>query len=170
MYRYERSTCLDLAFITNYSIITNSLVIIRDTHLKLYHILGRNRGSYKLDLCIIYVVCAPHIVAHPSNTSAAAPFGAVFNCSIQVYGYLTVTWYRSNEKPVPSKAYSTLIHSMNGTTSTLTIPNVTSEDVDTYYCEAWANRRAAQSLKANLFLAGIHSVYICVYIVYVTSW
>ena len=109
-----------------------------------------------------YVVCAPHIIAHPTNTSAAAPFGAEFNCSIQVYGYLTVTWYKSNEKPVPSKAYSTVIQSMNGTTSTLTIPNVTSEDVDIYYCEAWANRRAAQSLKANLFLAGIHSAYICV--------
>ena len=108
------------------------------------------------------VVCAPHIIAHPTNTSAAAPFGAEFNCSIQVYGYLTVTWYKSNGKHVPSKAYATVIQSMNGTTSTLTIPNVTSEDVGTYYCEAWANRRAAQSLKADLFLAGMHSVYICI--------
>ena len=73
-----------------------------------------------------------------------------------MYGYLTITWYRNDEKPVPSKAYSTIVQSINETTSTLTIPNVTSEDVDTYYCEAWANRRAAQSLKANLFLAGKH--------------
>ena len=44
--------------------------------------------------------------------------------------------------------------SVNVTTSILYIPNVTSEDVDAYYCEAWANRMAAQSLRANLSLAG----------------
>ena len=49
-----------------------------------------------------------------------------------------------------------VIPSMNDheTTSILTIPNVTSEDVGTYYCEAWANRMATLSLNANLFLAG----------------
>ena len=47
-----------------------------------------------------------------------------------------------------------VISSMNETTSILTIPNVTSEDVGTYYCEAWANRMAALSLTAHLFLAG----------------
>ena len=43
---------------------------------------------------------------------------------------MTITWYRNDEKPVPSKAYSTTVQSINETTSTLTIPNVTSEDVD----------------------------------------
>ena len=47
-----------------------------------------------------------------------------------------------------------VISSVNETTSILTIPNVTSEDVGTYYCEAWANRMAVISLSANLFLAG----------------
>ena len=47
-----------------------------------------------------------------------------------------------------------VIPSMNETTSILTIPNVTSEDVGTYYCEAWANNMAVRSDSANLFLAG----------------
>ena len=51
--------------------------------------------------------------------------------------------------------------SVNVTTSILYIPNVTSEDVDVYFCEAWANRLAAQSLRANLYLAG---VCVCTYI------
>ena len=105
-------------------------------------------------MCIHYVVHAPHVVTHPTDTSAAAPFSALFSCSIQVYGYLTITWYRINDNPVPSKAYSMVIPSMNKTISILTIPNVTSEDVGTYYCEAWANRMAVLSLSAHLFLAG----------------
>ena len=43
---------------------------------------------------------------------------------------------------------------MNETTSILTIPNVTSEDVGTYYCLAWAINMAVKSQSANLFLAG----------------
>ena len=74
-----------------------------------------------------------------------APFSAVFNCSVQAYNLLTINWYRNNRDPVPKKAYSTLIPSVNVTTSVLTIPNVTSEDVGTYYCEAWAKLKAAQS-------------------------
>ena len=64
-----------------------------------------------------------------------------------------ITWYRYNNL-LPNKAFDTLIPSVNETTSVLTIPNVTSEDVGTYYCEAWANDRAVRSMTANLFLAG----------------
>ena len=102
-------------------------------------------------LCIVSIL---RIVTHPTATGAAAPFSALFSCSIQVYGYLTITWYRNNEDPVPSKSYSMVISSVNET-SILTIPNVTSEDVGTYYCEARANRIAVTSLSANLFLAGM---------------
>ena len=57
-----------------------------------------------------------------------------------------------------------VVPSVNETTSILTIPNVTSEDVGTYYCLAWANRIAIQSLNANLFLAGklYLNIYTCV--------
>ena len=44
--------------------------------------------------------------------------------------------------------------SVNGTASTLTIPNVVSEDVGTYYCVVWASKIAVQSRVATLFLAG----------------
>ena len=44
--------------------------------------------------------------------------------------------------------------SVNGITSTLTIPNVISEDVGTYYCVVWASNIAIQSRVASLFLAG----------------
>ena len=101
-----------------------------------------------------YVVHGPRVITQPTDTSAAAPFSALFSCSIQAYGYLTITWYRNNDNPVPSKAYSMVIPSMNEIISILTIPNVTSEDVGTYYCEAWANRMAALSQNTHLFLAG----------------
>ena len=101
------------------------------------------------------IVPAPCFVTHPTDTSAAAPFSAVLNCSVQAYGYLTVTWYRNNTELVSKKANHTLIISKLMTTSVLTIPDVTSEDVGTYYCVVWANLKAAQSLTANLILAGI---------------
>ena len=109
-------------------------------------------------VCIIYI--AFHlIVTHPTNTSAAAPFSALFKCSIQAYGYLTITWYRNNTYPVPQKAYSTLIPSANVTTSILTIPNVTRGDIGTYYCVATVGRITLKSQSANLFLAGIYNVF-----------
>ena len=101
-----------------------------------------------------YVVHGPRVITQPTDTSAAAPFSALFSCSIQAYGYLTIIWYRNNDNAVPSKAYFMIIPSTNETTSILTIPNVASEDISTYYCEAWANRMAALSLNAYLFLAG----------------
>ena len=105
-------------------------------------------------MCIPYVESALRIVAQPTDTSAAAPFGALFKISIQVYGYLTINWYKNNRTPVPEKAYLTLIPSVNETTNILTIPTVTSEDVGIYYCVVWANDMAVRSHRTNLFLAG----------------
>ena len=118
--------------------------------------------------CIHYVVHAPRVVTQPIDTSAAAPFSALFSCSVKVYGYLTIIWHRNNENPVPTKAYSMVIPSVNETTSILTIPNVTSEDVGAYYCVVWANRMAALSPTAHLFLAGkVHLNILYIRIVYV---
>ena len=105
-------------------------------------------------MCIPYIESALRIVTQPTDTSAAAPFSALFKTSIQVYGYLTINWYKNNRTPVPEKAYLTLIPSVNETTSILTIPTVTSGDVGTYYCVVWANNMAVRSHSANLFLAG----------------
>ena len=109
--------------------------------------------------CVHYVAF-PGVVTHPTDTSAATPFSALFNCSVQAYGYLTIIWYRNNRNPVPKKAYTTLISSVNVTTSILTIPNVTSEDVGRYYCVVWANRKTAESLAGNLFFAGNTHLYL----------
>ena len=103
----------------------------------------------------VHYVAFLQVAIHPTDVSAAAPFSALFSCSVQAYGYLTVTWYKNNRNPVPEKANHTLIPSINVTTSILTIPNVTIEDVGTYYCVVWANLKAAQSLAANLIFAGI---------------
>ena len=105
--------------------------------------------------CVCYVVTAPHVLTHPTNTSAADPFSALFSCSFQAYGYLIIIWYRNNSNPVPKKAYSTLMPSVNVTTSILTIPNITSGDVDTYHCVGTVDRITVKSLSANLFLAGM---------------
>ena len=99
----------------------------------------------------MYIVSPPRVVTHPIDTSAAAPFGALFNCSVQAYGYLTITWYRINALP---KNASTLIPSINVTTSILFIPNVTIEDVGIYYCQVSARKMAVRSQPANLILAG----------------
>ena len=66
---------------------------------------------------------------------------------------MTIDWYRNNNN-LPKKAYHRLVTSVTETRSVLTIPNVTSEDVGTYYCEAWANMLAARSHAVNLLLAG----------------
>ena len=109
-------------------------------------------------MCGVQTLCtyvAPQVVTHPNDTSAAAPFSAVFSCSVQAYGYLTVIWYRNKKRdPVPKKAHHTLISSLKTTTSILTIPNVTIEDVGTYYCVVWANRKAVESLAGKLIFAG----------------
>ena len=102
---------------------------------------------------LLFAVLAPDIVIHPANTSAAAPFSAVLTCSAKGCGKLNVFWHRYT-KPLPQKAYSTIATSINGTTSTLTIPNVATEDVGTYYCIVWARNKATLSRGANLFLAG----------------
>ena len=109
----------------------------------------------------VHYVAFSQVVIHPTDTTAAAPFSAVFRCSVQAYGYLTVTWYKNNGNPVTEKAYSRLIPSINVTTSVLTIPNVTSEDVGTYYCVVHANRRTVQSLSGSLILAGSMVIYMC---------
>ena len=107
-----------------------------------------------------YVVGFPHVITHPIHTTAATPFSARFSCSVQAYGRLTITWYRNNNS-LPNKAYSTQISSVNMTTSVLIIPNVTSEDVGAYYCEARIKMLALQSLTGNLVLAGKLSVVLC---------
>ena len=101
-----------------------------------------------------YIAGFPHFHTHPIDTTAAAPFSALFNCCVQAYGYLNITWYRNNDEPVPSKANSTLILSVNMTTSDLTIPDVTSEDVGAYYCVALIKGIIIRSLAGNLVLAG----------------
>ena len=70
-----------------------------------------------------YVAGFPHVITHPIDTSAAAPFSAQFNCSVQAYGRLTITRYRNNNS-LPSKAYSTLLLSVNVTTSALNSENL----------------------------------------------
>ena len=99
------------------------------------------------------VVLAPDIITHPTDASAAAPFSAVFTCSAKGCSELNVIWHRQN-KSLPQRAYSTITVTVNGTTSTLTIPNVVNEDVGTYYCVVWASSKATQSRVASLFLAG----------------
>jgi len=99
---------------------------------------------------VLFVV---YIIIHPTDISAAAPFSGVFTCSAGGYGYRNIIWHRRN-KPIPKKAYSTVMPTVNETKSVLTIPNVTSEDVGIYYCVVWINKKAQQSHTAILFLAG----------------
>jgi len=98
-------------------------------------------------------VASPQITTHPTDTSAAAPFSGVFICSASGYGHLNITWYRTSGL-LPDKSRTSEEYSPEVTTSTLVIPNVTNDDVGSYYCVVRANNLGAWSSVAKLFYAG----------------
>ena len=109
---------------------------------------------------VCYVVPAPHIVTHPTDTFAAAPFSGVFTCAASGYGTLLVNWIRKDlsvwqTKPLPTKAIISLESTPKVTTSSLVIPNVTSNDVGRYYCVVWGENKASRSHIAKLLLSGM---------------
>ena len=106
----------------------------------------------KTNWCI-YVVPAPHIVTQPANSTAAAPFSAVFTCSVRAYGNLSFNW-RKSHSDLPKKHYVEIQSSLNGTTSFLFIPNVTRNDIGEYYCDIWANNKASRSNVVMLQFSG----------------
>ena len=122
--------------------------------------------SYKATNALT-VVLAPMIVLQPNNSSAAAPFSAVFICSAIAYGVLSFEWKRSNYSDLPPKSFTEMKLSLNGTISYLFIPNVTKDDEDGYRCEAWANNLASRSNIAMLQFSGACSYnnkYACTYV------
>ena len=106
-------------------------------------------------VCLL-LVPAPDIITHPTDTSAAAPFSAVFTCSAKGYGFLNITWFKNNKvyNSITNKATMHQTSSINITTSTLVIYNVTEDDMGVYYCLVWANSKASQSRIANLLFSG----------------
>lgn len=96
------------------------------------------------------------IIIQPSNSSAAAPFSAVFTCSAKAYGVLSFDWKRLNAD-LPQKYFTETKVSQNGDTSYLFIPNVTSDDVGEYYCDVWANNKASRSHFAKLQFSGVYT-------------
>jgi len=98
---------------------------------------------------ILLLVPFPRIITHPTDTSAAAPFSAVFICSAQAYGEMLIQWEGKDNLPSPVQVSTPEL-----TTSTLTIPNVTGKDAGTYYCVVWANRQGARSHAASLVFSG----------------
>jgi len=106
-------------------------------------------------------VPAPHIIIHPTDTTAAAPFSGVLTCSASGYGTLLVNWVKKDlnmleTKSLPTKANISLESSPEVTSSTLVIPNVTNSDVGKYYCVVWAENKASRSNAANLLFSGMH--------------
>ena len=62
-------------------------------------------------------------------------------------------WHRESAK-LPYNHQINEVSSSRLITSTLTIPNVTEQDVGKYYCQVWANNMRAESDRANLDHAG----------------
>lgn len=99
--------------------------------------------------------CGPKIVAHPTDTSAGAPFGAVFTCSAIGYGNLSIEWKRNDSLDVPIKSFRRQVSSSIKTiTSTLIIPNVTANDSGRYHCVGWIGMQASKSKTALLYYSG----------------
>ena len=109
---------------------------------------------------------APQIIIHPTNLIVSGPTSstATFHCSAYACDNLAFEWKRINKnlhnlafewkrinKNLPEKS----LVSRNGTTSILSIPNVTSEDVGEYYCGVWANDQSSQSNTAELQFSGL---------------
>ena len=110
----------------------------------------------------MYIFCAAPLskfVIQPTDTSAGGPFSGVFRCSVRGFGYQNITWYKQSGA-LPHKHETTETTSQRITTSTLTIPSVTKEDVGEYYCLVWANNRVVRSNTAQLVYLGM---YICRY-------
>ena len=104
------------------------------------------------------------IVIQPTNSSAAAPFSAVFTCSAKAYGVLSFEWKRLNSD-LPEKSFNVMKLSQNSTTSYLFIPNVTSDDVGEYYCDVWANEKASRSHIARLLFSGVYMYkHVCMHV------
>ena len=106
---------------------------------------------------------APYINTHPIDTFAAAPFSGIFTCSASGYGKLLISWIRKDlamvdTKPLPVKANVSLNISPEFITSTLVIPNVTTDDVGAYYCLVWAENKASRSNAGKLLFSGMCEV------------
>ena len=106
-------------------------------------------------MCIFYTAPLSKIVVHPTNTNAAAPFSAVFTCSVRGFGYQSITWHKQSGS-LPYKHKTTEMTSHGIITNTLTIPSVTKEDVGEYYCLVWANNRVVRSKTAHLLYLGMY--------------
>ena len=108
---------------------------------------------------IYFCVVAPStIVTQPTDTSAAAPFSAVFTCAVEGYGYQNVTWHKQSAT-VPHKYMTSQMSSYGVVTSTLIIPNVIEEDVGKYYCWVSANNIYVESRRAELHYSGMYNNY-----------
>ena len=105
-------------------------------------------------LTLTLTVVSPKITTHPTDTSAAAPFSGVFTCSASGYGHLNITWYRTPGL-LPDKSRTSEVYSPEVTTSTLVIPNVTNDDVGSYYCVVKAKNLGTWSRVAKLINAGM---------------
>jgi len=106
------------------------------------------------------IVPPPHIITHPTDTSAAAPFSAVFTCSAGGYGHLSIIWYKTRDQyeKVSNKSIISQVDHINTVTSTLVISNVTDNDVGKYYCVVWAdNARATRSTTATLHKSSMYA-------------
>ena len=105
----------------------------------------------------IFIVSPPHIITHPTDTRAAAPFSGVFTCSAGGYGHLNISWYRedASHQLIPDKCTVNQTSSPQITTSTLTIPHVTEDDGGKYYCVVWANKQATRSRHAILYISSM---------------
>ena len=106
------------------------------------------------------IVSAPHIITHPTDTFAVAPFSGVFTCSASGYGKFSFVWFIEDlalliTRPLPSKVYISQKSSLKVTTSTIVIPNVTIDDVGSYYCIVWGENKASRSNAGNLLLSGM---------------
>ena len=104
----------------------------------------------------ILLVPAPEIIAHPTDTSAAAPFSGVFTCSASGYGYMNITWFKNNQvyNAITNKSTIHQTSSMNITTSTLVIYSVTEDDMGAYHTLVWVSSKASQSRTASLLFSG----------------
>ena len=93
---------------------------------------------------------APEIITHPVDLIVTASSNAVFACSVRVCDLISFKWKRKNSD-LPKKS----LLSANNTTSFLTIPNVTRDDVGEYYCIVETNNKMSQSNVARLQFSGV---------------
>ena len=105
------------------------------------------------------------VVTHPNDTYAAAPYSAVFECRIEGYSHLNITWLKNyGRMALPDKC--TILNTKYSSTTTksiLVIPNAAKSDGGVYSCVVTTGWPAISFSATLNYISGIYYIIVLHY-------